>query len=61
MSRVRVSVEWVFDDIVNYFKLVDFEKKLKGLSSVGKIYTVSALLRNQNVLMSILLTLKNIF
>ena len=47
MSRMRVSVEWVFGDIVNYFKFVDFKKKLKiGLSSVGKIYTVSALLRN---------------
>ena len=47
MSRVRVSVEWVFGDVLNYFKFVDFKKNLKiGLSAVGKIYTVSALLRH---------------
>ena len=47
MSQLRVSVEWVFGDIVNYFKFVDFKKNLKiGLSSVGKFYVVSALLRN---------------
>jgi len=47
MSQVRVSVEWVFGDIVNYFKFIDFKKNLKiGLSSVGKIYYVCALLRN---------------
>ena len=47
MSRVRVSVEWVFGDITNYFKFVDFKKDLKiGLSSVGKMYVVCALLRN---------------
>ena len=47
MSQVRVAVEWVFGDIINYFKFLDFRKKLKiGLSSVGKFYMVSALLRN---------------
>jgi len=47
MSTVRESVEWLFGDIVNYFKLMDFNKNLKiGLSSVGKMYIVSALLRN---------------
>ena len=47
MSQVRVSVEWVFGDIVNYFKFVDFKKNLKiGLSSVGKFYVASALMRN---------------
>jgi hypothetical protein len=47
MSRVRVAVEWVFGDIANYFKFVDFKKNLKiGLSAVGKFYVVSALLRN---------------
>ena len=29
LSQVRVSVEWVFGDIVNYFKFVDFKKNLK--------------------------------
>jgi hypothetical protein len=47
MSSVRVSVEWLFGDIANYFKFMDFKKNLKiGLSSVGKFYLVSALLRN---------------
>ena len=26
MSSVRVAVEWVFGDIVNYFKFLDFKK-----------------------------------
>ena len=47
MSQVRISVEWVFGDIINYFKFLDFKKNLKiGLSAVGKFYIVSALLRN---------------
>jgi len=47
MSRVRESVEWLFNDVTNYFKFLDLKKNLKiGLSSVGKMYVVSALLRN---------------
>ena len=47
MSQVRVSVEWLFGDIVNYFKFLDFKKNLKiGMSSIGKLYPVSALLQN---------------
>ena len=47
MSRVRVSVEWVFGDIVNYFAFVDFKKNLKiGLSSIGKMYLVCGIIRN---------------
>ena len=39
MSAVRSSVEWLFGDIINYFKSLDFKKNLKiGLSSVGKMY-----------------------
>ena len=35
MSQVRVSVEWLFEDIVNYFKFLDFKKNLKiGMSSI---------------------------
>ena len=37
MSNVRTSVEWLFGDIVEYFKFMDFKKNLKiGLSSIGK-------------------------
>ena len=44
MSAVRVSVEWLFADIINYFKFLDFKKDLKiGLSQVGKMYIVCAL------------------
>ena len=43
MSSVRVSVEWIFGDIINYFKFLDFQ-----LSAVGKMYIVSVLLQNQN-------------
>ena len=47
MSTVRESVEWLFIDIVTYFKFIDFKKNLiNGLSSVGKMYVVCALLRN---------------
>ena len=47
MSRVRICVEWVFGDIVNFFKFTDYKKDLKiGLSAVGKIYVACALLRN---------------
>ena len=47
MSAVRMSVEWIFGDIVNYFKFLDFKKNLKiSLSAVGKMYVVCAILRN---------------
>ena len=36
MSKVRSSVEWVFNDITSYFAFLDFKKNLKmGLSPVG--------------------------
>ena len=54
MSSVRMSVEWFFGDIVNYFIFLDFKKNLKILLCavgkiyivVGKIYIVAATLRN---------------
>ena len=47
MSAVRMSVEWIFGDIVNYFKFLDFKKNLKiSLSAVGKMYVVCAILHN---------------
>ena len=47
MSAVRSSVEGLFGDIVNSFKFLEFKKNLKlMLSSIGKIYVVSVLLRN---------------
>lgn len=47
MSSVRVTVEWLFGNIINDFKFLDFKKKLKiGTSNVGKMYLVCALLHN---------------
>ena len=49
MSSVSISVEWLFGDIINYFKFLDlkFQKNLKiGLCSIGKMCIVSALLQN---------------
>ena len=47
MSEVRVSVEWLFGDIAEYFKFIDYKKNLKlGMSAVAKQYIVSALFRN---------------
>lgn len=47
MSKVRTSVEWVFGEVVDYFAFLDLKKKLKiGLSAVGKMYTVCALMTN---------------
>ena len=47
MSSVRMSIKWLFGDIVNYFKFLDFKKNLKiSLNAVGKVYIVAAILRN---------------
>ena len=47
MGAVRCPVEWLFSDIVNYFKFLDFKKNLKiGLSQVGKMFIVCAILQN---------------
>ena len=47
MSKVRVTVEWLFANIKNFFKFVDFKKQMKlCLSPVGKLYIVCGLLQN---------------
>ena len=47
MSRVRESVEWIFGDVLTSFKALDFKINFKvGLSSVGKMYVVCALIQN---------------
>ena len=47
MSRVSVSVEWLFGEVIETFKFTDFKKNQKlGLSNLGKMYRVSALLTN---------------
>ena len=47
MGSVRMSVEWLFGDIVNYSKFLDFKKNFKiSLSAVGKMYILAAILPN---------------
>ena len=47
MSSVRVSVEWLFGLVTNYFKFVDFKRMQRiGMSAVGKVYIVCSLLQN---------------
>ena len=43
MSSVRVTVEWVFKDIINYCKFLDLKVQL---SAVGKMYIACTLLHN---------------
>ena len=46
-SAAYASVEWLFGEIINDFNFLDFEKNWKiGLSQVGKMYIVCAILRN---------------
>ena len=56
MSSARVSVEYVFNDVINCFKFLDFKKNVKvGLSAVGKMYIVCALMQNAHTNYMVLL------
>ena len=47
MSKVRVSVEWTFGKVVQYFAFLDFKKNLKILlQPIGKYYSVGVILTN---------------
>lgn len=47
MSRVRISVEWSYGQIVQYWPIVDFKKKMRiGNTPVAKMYKVAVLLTN---------------
>ena len=47
MTKLRVSVEWVFGEIKNFYKFIDYKKQLKlGLSPIGKYFLVCGLLHN---------------
>lgn len=47
MSTVRESVEWGFKEIVNYWPLVDYKKKLQLLkTNIGKRIVLAVLLTN---------------
>ena len=55
MSQVRVSVEWLFWDIVNYFAFLDFKKKFKiGIKSCWQnVHCVCALKKRSQLSLSI--------
>ena len=47
MSSVRVSVEWAFGKILQYFAYLDFKKNQKVLlQPIGKFYLVGTILSN---------------
>ena len=47
MSSIRIAVEWVFSEILEYFRSMDFRTNLKiGLNALGKTYIICALLTN---------------
>ena len=50
-----MSVEWIFGDVINDFKFLDFKKNLKmGLSAVGEMYVVLYMVtKQQSILMLI--------
>ena len=62
MNGARTAVEWVFGDIINYLKFLDFKKNLKiGLSAVGRMYIDCALIQNaHNILHQSISTLVSI-
>ena len=50
MSKVRISVKWIFGDIINYFKFLEFKKGLKlQLNAIRKMYLVYAILQNTHI------------
>ena len=52
MSQLRVSVEWIFRNILHYFKFLDFKKGLKlQLSAIGKMHIVCTLMQNARTCM----------
>ncbi|DAZ99510.1 TPA: hypothetical protein N0F65_005382 [Lagenidium giganteum] len=47
MSSVRVSVEWVFGDVLRYWAFTDYHKNQKlHLQAVGNIYHIAVVLTN---------------
>lgn len=47
MSEVRFLIEWIFGDVVKYFKFLDFKRNLKlCLSVVGKVYILCVFFYN---------------
>ena len=47
MSKVTVSLQWLFGDVENEFRFIDFKKNMKiGVSSTLKFNEISAWLIN---------------
>ena len=47
MSKVRISIEWLSGNVIENFTFSEYRKSEKiGLSSIGNMYLVSALVTN---------------
>ena len=47
MSRARVTVEWIFKEVKQYWSTVDFKRKMRsGESPVASLYLAAMLLTN---------------
>jgi hypothetical protein len=47
MSRVRVSVEWSYGEVIKYWSHLDLKAKMRiGSSPIGQVYKVAVLLTN---------------
>ena len=52
MSQLRVLVDWIFGDFLDYIKFLDFKQGRKlQLSAVGKMYIVRALVQDARTCM----------
>ena len=57
MSEVRVSVEWIFGDIINYFKFLDFKNLLGCLFALTRHLDTLCVSRTKNLVNNIPLKL----
>ena len=52
MNRLRVSVDWIFGETLDYLKFLDFKEAFKlQLSTIGKMYIVCGLMQNARTCM----------
>ena len=52
MTSVRKSVEWLFGDVINYFKFMDIKTNLKmALSPAWQMSVVCAILQNKHTIL----------
>ena len=53
ISKIRTSVEWIFEHVAHSFKFFDYKNNLKiGVSTTGKMYVACAVICNALASMS---------